>query len=314
MLKKLELEALQADISSVDRLLSYRNEQDDPIGFLQFSSRKLELAKKLSALNASPDMSAGVALFFGGDPVLGSKGIRAQFAGKAIEAFQDLVSKKFATTETGTLGQRGPIPLRSNTELMLTDVARGSFGLVLEEINSNDSLTRTDLHQVVDEVTNTIIEFSAPEFAAYESALETIDSRLLVSLRDFFKLLDEENATIRLVEGEVDASLDSVAIHRARNRTDFSSIDETESDEVVGRLFILPAHRRFELIKTDTGETLYGTVSADVSKKSLELLRTDNDVVGKVWRTKMRVRETVKQNQEPKFSYTLLELIGKVSS
>jgi hypothetical protein len=312
MLKKLELEALQADISNVERLLAARTQDEDPIGYFQLSRRQAELRSKFEAIQGSLEKSASVALFFGGPPVFGSKGIRADFAGRVIEVFQDLVSKSFATAESGTLAERGPVPLRGNAQLMLTDVARGSFGLILEETDANESLEETALHNIVDEVAQTIVDFSSPDESLYETALLRVDSRSLISFRDFFKLLDEQSATVRLVEGERDDALDSTSIHRARIRTEFTKIEDNISDKFVGRLFFLPAHRRFELKIATQAEPLYGTISSDFSREKLEELERAQDVLGKVWKTKIRIRETQRLNQPPKLTYTLMGLIEKV--
>lgn len=312
MLKKLEQESLQADIASIDRLLSSRTEAEDPIGFFQLSNRLAELKTQLEAVQAQTDKLASVALFFGGAPVFGSKGISAEFAGRAIDAFQDLVSKSFAATETGTLGERGPIPLRGNAQLMLTDIARGSFGLVLEETDANESLAETALHGIVDEVTQAILDFSAPDDNIFEAALAKVDSRSLISFRDFFKLLDEQSATVRLVEGDKDSELDSTAVHRARLRTDFTAVEDKVSDTIVGRLTFLPMHRRFELKVAGNEEPLYGTISPEFSRDKLEELEKSPNVLGKVWRTKVRIRETHRPNQPPKLTYTLMGLVERV--
>jgi hypothetical protein len=311
-MKKLELQSLQADLASIERLLTTRTQDDDPIGFFQLTRRQAELKSSFENMRARIEKTASVALFFGGAPVYGSKGISAEFAGRAIDAFQDLVSKTFATTESGALGERGPIPLRGNAQLMLTDVARGSFGLILEETDANESLAETVLHSIVDDVAQTIVDFSSPEETLFEAALARVDSRSLISYRDFFKLLDDQSATMRLVEGERDAELDSTAIHRARLRTDFSSVDDTVSDLIVGRLFFLPVHRRFELKISGEAEPLYGTISAEFSREKLNELQQTPDVLGKVWRTRIRIRETQRPNQPPKLSYTLMGLIEKV--
>lgn len=312
MLKKLELESLQADIANIDRLLSSRTQAEDPIGFFQLTNRLAELKTQLEAIRARTDKLASVALFFGGAPVFGSRGISAEFAGRAINVFQDLVSKSFAATEGGTLGERGPIPLRGNAQMMLTDVARGSFGLILEETDANDSLAETALHEIVDGVTQAILDISAPDDAVYEAALVKVDSRSLMSFRDFFKLLDDQSATLRLVEGDKDTELDSTAVHRARLRTDFINVEDTVSDSMVGRLTFLPMHRRFELKVTGSEEPIYGTISSEFSRERLEELERTPNVLGKVWKTKIRIRETLRLNQPPKLTYTLMGLIEKV--
>src|SRR6476661_3888379 len=133
MVRKLEIEDIENDLATVRSLLSRRSSEKDPSGVAQFQGRVAELERELEARRGKPDHRASVALFFSGEPVLGSRGVRAEFAGKAVDLFQDLVSKQFAAVEIGRMGQRGPIPLRPSSDMMITDVARGSVGFVLEE-------------------------------------------------------------------------------------------------------------------------------------------------------------------------------------
>jgi len=111
MLRKLERDSLAADLAAVNSLLAGRTEDEDPVGYLQFSERKREIEEQLLALDAQPEENlAEVGLFFGGVPVFGSQGIHAAFAGEVLGAFQDLMSKRYAALESGALGARGPIP------------------------------------------------------------------------------------------------------------------------------------------------------------------------------------------------------------
>lgn len=143
MLKKLEVDALKADLAALTALLAARTEDDDPVGWLQLSSRKADLERELTQIEATPETRAAVALFFGGRPVLGSKGIAANFAGKAIDRYQDLLAKRYASLESGPLGDRGPVPLHPNAQMLITEVARGSFGFMLEEASEPTSLVDT---------------------------------------------------------------------------------------------------------------------------------------------------------------------------
>ncbi|MDN3685565.1 hypothetical protein QW180_26405 [Vibrio sinaloensis] len=62
--------------------------------------KKLEkLDTEISLLNNASETHASVALFFGGEPVLGSKGILASFAGNVLDNFQELINKAFASKE-----------------------------------------------------------------------------------------------------------------------------------------------------------------------------------------------------------------------
>lgn len=311
MLRKIELDALRADLAQVEALLQSRSYERDPIGYFQFQSRKKSIEEQIAKVLDAVETNANVGLFFGGKPVFGSRGISAEFAGRAIENFQDLVSKRFATLESGTPGQRGPVRLKALSDLMITDVVRGSFGLVLEEIAQNSSLTETAVKMAVEQVIDVVGAIASADEEVFESTFDSIDERQLVALRNFFRTLDEFGATVRLVESDDETSLDEAAVHRGRTRTEAIEIQETETTRLVGMLWLLPAHRKFELKLKDSGETIYGQVAVEFSKQHLEALRTNDDVVGKTWRTKMRIREIRGKNKESKFAYVLLGLVSQ---
>lgn len=312
MIKKLELNSLAADLSAINLLLKDRTSESDPIGFMQFTQRKQDLLKKIDELNAAPELKASVGLFFSGLPVLGSRGIKADFVGRVIEGFQDLVAKQFAAEEIGDAGKRGPIALKKNSDLMLTDIVRGSVGVVLEEANQNESLAETELKIVIDHVTDAIVTSSGVNTEIFEKLLEKIDHRYLTALGNLFTLLDDEGASVRIVEGARDIQLDSISIKRARDRLESAHIDEDDSVEFSGRLFLLPAHRRFELALLDGVSTIYGTVSSEFAKDKLNQLLADGGVVGQTWRVRMNVRIITRPNREPKLTYTLLNLIEEI--
>ena len=95
----LEFDALNADLAAVSSLLEQRSEDEDPIGHLQLTARKSELESELARLQQGHERSASIALYFGGRPVVGSRGILATFGGKMLDIYQDLVSKRFAARE-----------------------------------------------------------------------------------------------------------------------------------------------------------------------------------------------------------------------
>lgn len=314
MLKKLRLDGLRADLAAVDALLAARSEAEDPVGWLQFSIRREEIEEEIRASEAAEEFHASVGLFFGGRPVLGSKGIRADFAGLVVAQFQDLVSKRLATLESGPLAARGPVPLREKAQLMITDVARGSFGFLLEEESSSDALTNTPLQIVVEEMSELIYRLSLPEDEIFESVSDALDERLLLSVRRFFELLDDAGATLRIVQGNKSLPMGADAIHLARSRSEALQIVQREDERIEGVLFLLPSTRRFELHGVGGGDAV---VKGAVSAECLETLAVAGgvqvaDVVGQRWRVQLRVREVQQRNRKPQVNYTLTGLLARL--
>jgi hypothetical protein len=308
MLLQLEQKFLQANLAQAQVLLADASEDDDPIGQHQFGQLVHELEGKLAVMpQAIAQAPAGVALFFGGRPVLGSQGIQAGFSGKAIERFQTMVSQRFAAQELGQLASKGRVPLKDNTHLLVTDVVRGSFGFVLQAAALDDEMPGkgASLKSVVDKVADAISRMAAQDEALFDGALAEIDERQKTALSEFFKLLDTEGATMRIVEGERDFELDQAAVQRARRRVENLQISD-RSEQVTGLIVgWSDVSAKFDLELHSTHEIVQGTVSrAELDRVATEGLEPYHKHV----RTSIKVREVLAKNRQPKRAYTLLSL------
>jgi hypothetical protein len=312
MMSRLESEALRADLASVESLLRERTPEQDPVGHFQFSQRKAELESKVAELRQAGGQPAAVALYFGGRPVIGSRGVLAEFGTKAVDSFQTLVATRFAALE-GPLGQRGPVPQRERSALMITEVAHGSFGFVLEEADAPlaPELPMTSLTDVVDEVCGLIHSLAASDESAdtdLEGIPEALDKRVLGCLQSFFRLLSDAGATLRVIEDRREFSLRSDMIARARERTDAMNVEES-SERIEGRLFLLPDARRFELHPVGGGPSLKGAVAAEALGSVTE---PTGDIppglIGSIAVVELRVRELRFKQQPGKRSYQLVSI------
>lgn len=308
MTHRLKLEALQAEIAEVDALLKEAIDVGDPVGKYQLSKRKESLEAEISNLLKEPIRTASVALFFGGKPVFGSRGVSVEFVGNALGQFQELVSKVYAIFELGRIGERGPVPLKQATNLMVTEIAKGSFGFVLDELQEQLEMFDTGLKRTVQEVATLLERTASPNEIEFEEALETLDSRTLIALRDFFMTLDSNSATIRLVEDKFDFTLDEPAVHRARERTEATSIDELEEflDGVL--VGFLPEHRKFEA-KTDDGLLVYGSVTKEAAEQYASFASSGEIAIGRRWRFKIRRRTVRPVNRPPRETNRLIEFL-----
>ena len=308
MLPQLERQYLQANLSQVQRLLAECAADDDPIGHHQYS----QLVEKFETqLMAMPDViaqaPAGVALFFGGRPVVGSHGIHADFSSKALDSFQKIVSQRYAAEELGPLATRGRVPLKDNTHLLITDIVRGSFGFVLQAAAPSNEAEAADtsLKTVVDKVASTISRLAAQDDMMFDEAVAEIDERQKSSLSEFFKLLDTEGATMRLVEGERDFELNSASVKRARNRVEQLQITD-HTQEFAGQIAgWTDVSAKFELRLHNTREVIQGNVTTD----ALERVATEGfEPYHKHVRASMKVREVKARNRTTKTAYTLVSL------
>lgn len=312
MIKKLERDSLTSDLASVKGLLGLRTEDDDPLGWLQLTSRERELEGQLEALARVPETTAKVAVFFGGRPTFGSRGVLADFGGNAIEQFQAVVSTQYAALE-GPIGARGPIPQRERAQLLLTDIARGSFGFVFEEAHSDGELLNTAVREAVGTVADLLVRVASPDEEAFEASVESIDSRVLTSITAFVRMLDDAGATLRIVEDERDFVLPRDALERARLRTESLEIAES-SREVSGTLYILPDARRFELHPSDGSESYRGSVASELLN---ELVLANGelrpDTIGRTWLATLATREVRVRHRAPRYGYRLVRIAAPIS-
>ncbi len=308
MLKRLERESTKADLAAVEALLGERTQEEDPVGHLQFSRRLEDLTHQLQEIEDAPSTAVEVGLFFGGRPVFGSHGILAEFGAKAVAEFQTLVSSTFAAQQ-GTLGARGPVPQRDRTQLLLTDVARGSFRFIFQQAG-DPQLVDSEMKDVVSHAVDLVFRVASPDQEMFESLAEDVDSRVLGSLRSFFKVLDDAGATMRVVEDRREFTLQREGVGLARERTESVSLIDKEG-EATGTIYVLPVGRRFELHPVDGSETRKGFIAPEcldwLTRGGTEVLP---GFIGTVQTVRLRMREIQARGQEPKTSHTLLSIEG----
>ena len=303
---KIERDELSAQLATVENILSTLPE-NDYVGRISFEARREEIEEQLKNLRDHQTKRAQVALYFGGDSVVGSSGIQAEFGTKAVLSFQDLISKAWSSIDGGQLSAMGPIPSRDLSQLHITNVMHGSFGFLLEEMDEYESLFDTPLTKATDEVASYIANFAGRDEQAFSKLLEELNPRVFQALRTFFMNLHKGGATLRLVEGERDDQFDRLAVERAWERAEASDIAE-EKQKLRGTLLgVIPYSRRFEFIPDETGRVIKGTVADSFSKTYLDKMQTQQ-YSGRRWNASFVRKSVRKMGRDPIDHYTLLDL------
>lgn len=266
MIKQLTLQGLRADLGAAKLMLEGAKNAHDIVGQFQFKERVDDLETQIAALSASDERVARVALFFGGRPVLGSRGIDATFSSEALQSFQTLLSKQFAFKEKGALGARGTVPSLDASQLIVTDVARGSVGFVMEEAPEQGQMVSTHLSEVVDDLAEALAKLSG-EGDEWTDVLGGMDERVIGEIKEFFTILDDAGASVRIVEGDHDREITPLGVKRARDRTDLTRFNEIDSEPVAGQIVGFTS-KMFEFI-ADDGERYAGRI-ADGPARQLE--------------------------------------------
>lgn len=296
-LAKLRKEVTAADLAAVESLLGEIHDAKS-LSRLSLESRRTELHDELQKFaQHDDDTHASAALFFGGRPVVGSHGIASDFGGRALQSFQELITKQLAD-ETVGLGQRGIVPQRDAARLHITNIVRGSFGFLLEEVDSQERLVQSQLALTMEKVTDLIASLGSEDEEHYRAILENLDPRVLAQAKDFFTLLDQADATFRLVQGSHDFAFSRSDVHRATERATTTRVSE-DTERVEGILLgVLPDAHQFEFELTN-GAVIRGKVTREFGRDLRALSRELHDkealatlLVRRVYRASTVVRES----------------------
>lgn len=310
-MSKLNTNALESQAVHIRRMLE-RSKGFDPLGAISLAARLEDVLEQIGNEKSRDKNHAAVTLLFYGTPVDGSIGIDAQFAGRAIQEYQSALSKHMVSVAGGQLGTRGPIPERNLSKLNITDVVHGSFGFQLEEASENDDMFATALKQAVDDISDILQNFSAPEEKKFEEAIEKIDSRTFTSIKSFFSLAHREGASFRIIDDDEEFLFDDAKVLRAYERVE--SVEFTEdTSEFSGTLIgVIPIGRRFEFRIDQTEEVISGTIGKKLSADFIERIQQDVQFIGKRWSASFYIRTVTKPDGRVKVNYVLMDLIKKL--
>jgi hypothetical protein len=308
IVRKLERDFLRADINSVDALMKRLGDEDVMARF-GLEERLAELQGTLAGLEeVPPETAASAALFFGGKPVVGSLGIESEFAAAAVGQFQDIVAKVLAH-DTGNLAERGTVPRKTSSTLHITNIVRGSFGFLLEEVRPQLQILDTSLKTAVDEATRLLDAFGEVDEEHFRTAVEDIDQRVLGTTREFFDLMRRSGATMRLVAGETDRSFAAEAVARAAERAKTTTIEDLD-DTVTGQLAgVLPESHQFEFRAGAERGTIRGKVHRDLTAHQLALF--NKEYVNVDARAVLKVKRVLRNGTIAREGYTLISIEPK---
>lgn len=157
-------------------------------------SRLRSLEKRLAQEPIDEREPARVRLTFNGAPVVGSHGIFAEFGMEAISRFTAAVAA-VAASLSAPLAAMGPIPNRSQYQLLITSTAVGSFGFELEEyrVGQPPLNEASPVEQALEHTQNLLQGTVGTDDQLADSAADT-DPRALDKVRAFLQTLVEYEA------------------------------------------------------------------------------------------------------------------------
>lgn len=306
MIRKLERQHIAAELAALSSLLDTLPE-GDLLGRMSLEYRRDEMRLELAALEDGSENRAKMALYFGGDPAIGSIGLEAGFSSDSLGTFQDLVTKVWAAGD-GELADSGPIPDKAASQLHITSLVHGSFGFLLEEIDERgEPLFESELKLAADRVAAYLDIFAGEDENDFVNTLEALDKRVFRSVRAFFSTLYRAKATFRLVEGETDSRFDRAAIERAWLRIEASNVDEEQLTLEGQLLGMIPVGRRFEFEPDGAVKIIQGKVGEKFSQSYLDRMH-DEQFAGRRWRAVLHRRAVERRGREATEAWTLIEL------
>ena len=226
---------------------------------LEFRKRKVE--EILASRPPVVKEPAHVRLTFRGEPVVGSRGLLADFGAGAVKAFADAVAVVGASRDS-SLKFRGAIPRREKYGLLITGTASGSFGFDLEETSGDDRFPQ--MSPVGPAVRRTISILEAAVGTDDEVLLDTVSDahpRALGAIRTFLKKMAVQEATCALeFKGRTLRFSDVSEVRRVEKRLGSDHVLDEEQRMTGCFLGVLPAKRRFEFRNEGTDRVVSGRI------------------------------------------------------
>ena len=242
---------------------------DHPLMSLAYAERANEMRKELDAIPVG-QKEARTVLFFSGKPVQGSIGIDANFAGRVLEPFQNMVMADYADRWHGTVGSRGRRSGESESRLLLTGLPRGSFGLELSKADNDELIEEDQLADTLAHVTR-LVESASRSDEDFASELDETAPRVILKLKEFLGVVAKGDAGMRLETGDFRCTLTPIQANEAYDRVSGTITNEDEVEEVGVFKGALLESWRFDFVNRD-GHKISGKLDEDLTPEQVEAL------------------------------------------
>lgn len=256
--------SLLAEINTVTNFLA-KMPRDRFLERMSFEARLKELEKKLETVDTLRINKKAI-ITFRGKPVDRSHGITAEFSGKAINGLNDMVAS-FVASLNKNLKDRGPIPDRSQNQLMITGTAVGSFGFEFElpEPNYDIFAEKNNTENALSSIQGLLRKTSEGTDDDISDLLSDIHPRAIKKISEFLIFLQKSEALFAMEYNKEVFRVDTEnQLETIINRLDDKNISIT-SETYEGRFQgFLPKSRNFEFFDNASGDVIIGKVDTSV--------------------------------------------------
>lgn len=265
MPQKLSRRAVAGDLAEVEAMLRSRPDQGDTIAML-WRSRAEALRQELANIESAEPSLASVALIFNGLPVVASEEIRVDFATKALDQYQALVSAVFADVLGADLGAKGRIPHAHRSKLYIRDIVHGSMGFILDERSpAQPELLPSPLKDSVERSTEILAALSDP--ARFDQTVDELKPRIVDAVKAWTRTLRKFGAEMKVVADRGEISLDHDEIDALDERLNDVQVVEDEHFATGVLNGVLPEHETFEFTPDEASVALSGTISDALAER-----------------------------------------------
>lgn len=274
-----------------------------PIMSFSLKQKERELLDQLEKIPVD-QKDPKVVLLFSGNPVNGSLGIDIAFAGKVVVPFQNMVTAEFGHRIHGSVGKRGQLYYKNESRLFLTALPRGSFGLELSKLESNNVLEENQLSDTLSHITR-LVASSSKSDEDFAAELDEVTPRTIQNLKDFFKIVADDSAGVSIQSGGIKCDLTAAQVKNAYERVSGTKTFETKEKTKGILKGILLDSGKFDFTD-DSGNAITGTIDRgltedEVSKYLLTYFKKPCTAI-------LKVEKVLFKNGREKVSYTLLSI------
>jgi hypothetical protein len=296
-----DIEFIKMQISETERML--QEVGGHPLMSKSLQIRLENLKRELENLPEDFE-EPKVTLLFSGNAVKGSLGIKSKFVSSIITPLQEIIDGVTALVRFGRLGQRGKSKEIENSELFLTALPVGSFGIELSKLETNDLFDENDVSKAIQR-TMKLIDSSSQSDDIFEEAVGDYPQRIISNLEKFLNNISKHESILKMKSGNYKIDLKEEKVRQAHQRV---SLTKTDSKNIIieGILTgLFSESSRFEFID-ENGFKEVGEISKDILDEELDYY------IENFWRSKCNLlvkKELVTYSSgRIKKSYVLLKI------
>lgn len=231
--------------------------------------RKSKVEEELASLPDYPRDSPSIRLTFRGRPIVDSKGVRVGFGSTAVKDFANAVAI-IGASQSASLQMHGALPNREHYDLLITDIATGSFGFELQPTRRSE---RSDGPSPIESAvmqTKSILEATTGTDEELTDAISGTHPRALRALHVFLKRISDKEAICSIeFQDTVFRFLDVGQVRQSERRLRQENIHEEVLTKNGRFLGALPTQRLFEFVEDSTDNVISGRIDRslkDISK------------------------------------------------